>query len=246
MKNDDIELLLRETAGPSAPQPSCPSDVDFASFTEGGLGDRDHRDLIEHIAGCAFCQERLGILGRARDADSVAKVPQFVMASARRLVPAQKPARSERTQAPRWAAAAMAVLAVGLFLRPDSGDIPVAVENEPANNPASLQPIRETRSIVPFESGPVLTVPRDGMTVLTGGRPFSWVGVPDALWYDLRIVSDEGDLVWQERVPGTHWTPPPELSLTPGAEYFVRVGAHLAPSKTIQSDYVLFRIVDSP
>ena len=53
----------------------------------------------------------------------------------------------------------------------------------------------------------------------------SWTEVADSLYYDLRIVRDDGDLVWHERVAGNRWSLPEGLSLQDGTEYFVRVDA---------------------
>jgi hypothetical protein len=89
--------------------------------------------------------------------------------------------------------------------------------------------------------GPSFLSPQEGMTISSDAGVFIWTAVPGSLFYQIRIVSDEGDLVWQERINGTQWGLPAELLLAPGAEYFVRVDAYLAEAKTLKSDYVLFR-----
>jgi len=78
--------------------------------------------------------------------------------------------------------------------------------------------------------------------MIPGDGVFRWTAVSNSLYYQLRIVSDEGDLVWQGRVDGTHWVLPAGLSLAPGAEYFVRVDAYLTEAKALNSDYLLFRV----
>jgi hypothetical protein len=61
----------------------------------------------------------------------------------------------------------------------------------------------------------------------------------------VRIVSDEGDLLWQEQVNETRWKLPAELVLTADTEYYVRIDAYLAESKALSSDYILFKVEQS-
>jgi hypothetical protein len=83
------------------------------------------------------------------------------------------------------------------------------------------------------------------MTIVPGDGTFEWTPVPESLYYQLRIVSDEGDLIWQGRVDGTQWALPSDLPLVPGSEYFVRVDAYLAEAKAVNSDYFLFQVGES-
>jgi len=49
---------------------------------------------------------------------------------------------------------------------------------------------------------------------------FSWTAVPESLYYEVRIVSDAGDLLWRERVEGTEWRLPGDLALTPALRLY--------------------------
>ena len=60
----------------------------------------------------------------------------------------------------------------------------------------------------------------------------------------LRIVTDAGDVVVQERVAGTNWQPEARLDLRPGAEYFVLVDAYPEGDKAVSSHHVPFRITE--
>jgi len=55
-------------------------------------------------------------------------------------------------------------------------------------------------------------------------------------------VTDDGDLVVQERVDGTAWQP--QLELQPGTEYFVHVDAYPSGDKAVSSEHVPFRVLD--
>lgn len=217
MKKDELKSLLQQPVEAAEQQPGCADDYRLAAYMDGGLSERDHRRFEHHLADCAWCIERVGIIGRARESEPT--------------VPVQEVARTRWRTAPRWAVAAALVLAIGI--------------GSQLHSPyQSTQPteIRETRNIDPGAMGPSFLSPREGMTITPDFGVFNWTAVPDSLYYHVRIVSDEGDLVWQERVIGTQWVLPGDLSLAPGAEYFVRVDAYLAEDKTLNSDYLLIRI----
>jgi hypothetical protein len=63
-------------------------------------------------------------------------------------------------------------------------------------------------------------------------------------FYDVRIVTDAGDVVIQQRVTGTAWKLPAQLDLQSGAEYFVHVDAYPSGDKAVSSDHVPFRVAD--
>jgi hypothetical protein len=241
MKEEKIETLLRLAPQAAKRQPGCPDETGLAAYFDGGLSEEEHRVLGEHFAECDFCLERLGVLGRSSDTDSKVTVPEFLTARARRLAPEPAKVSHFSRQAPVWAAAALVVLALGLFFNlrgPDSAQGPQPVFSAPATPDL---PIRDTRYAKPLASGPVLLWPGEGESVWSAAPEFSWTAVPGALYYDLRIVSDLGDLVWQERVADSRWQPSTPLPLHPGKEYFVRVDAWVGDSGALSSDFVPFR-----
>lgn len=217
MKKDELISLLKQPIGAVERQPDCADDYRLASYVDSCLSERDHGRFEQHLADCAWCIERVGIIGRAREAETTGAVP--------------KPVRIRWRAAPRWAVAAVVVLAIGV----------VSQLNSPYQATQAVQ-IRETRNLDLGALGPSFLSPREGMTITPDAGVFNWTAVPDSLYYQVRIVSDEGDLLWKERVNATQWGLPGELSLAPGAEYYVRVDAYLAEAKTLNSDYLLFRI----
>jgi hypothetical protein len=244
MKDERIKILLRQISPSPEPSGDCPDEQQFASYTDGGLSEKEHQELSHHIADCDYCLLSLGALGRARDTDAAVPVPELIKARARKLVPGGSIKPPIWRQAPRWAAAAALVLALGLLFTAGNrqwlpGSAPGA-----ASAPAAVSDERQTRYIEPLASGPSILWPREGVTLELVDHVFSWTAVPDCLFYDLRIVSDEGDLVWQERLTQTRWNFPTALRLRRGDEYFVRIDAWLDDTKSLSSDYVLFRYGD--
>jgi hypothetical protein len=237
MKDTIIELLLRKSSPAPEPRHDCPSEELFAAYVDGGLAGPDHLDLTAHFADCDFCLSRLGMLGRARDTDEAATVPTVLRARAGDLV--RQPGGRHRfwKTAPGWAAAALVVLTTSLIFIDTDNRFWVSDSLAPAAERTSS----ETRTIEPLFSGPSLLWPREGIVLDDLRHEFSWTAVPGSLYYDLRIVRDDGDLVWQARVKEARWELPIGLKLQPGAEYYVRVDAWLTDSGSLSSDYVLFR-----
>lgn len=228
MKSEIVKSLLKEhgeTA--SLRQAECPPDDQFAVFVDGGLDEKDHARLCAHIADCNFCVERLGILGRAREAEEQEPVSQILVARAARRTAVAGPGRPA---VGRWATAAVLVLAVALVLV-------IAPERATSPAPNLKDRPRITRSI----DMPATSSDR-GISILSRKDVFQWAAVPDSLFYEVRIVTDEGDLIWKERARAANWELPLELALEHGREYFVRVDAYLSESESIRSDYVPFRL----
>jgi len=154
-----------------------------------------------------------------------------------------KPVRRRRL-APAWAAAAVVFVAVGVYFQL-ADFTPIGLEVLPRTH--EFEPssdTRETRTIGPAALGPRFLEPEEGLAIASGDGVFRWTAVPNSLYYQLRIVSDEGDLLWQERVDGTEWKLPAGLVLSPGAEYYVRVDAYMSEAKSLPSGYLLFRFDD--
>lgn len=243
MNRVELKSMLRRSTDATERQPDCPVDEKLASFMDGGLSEQELEHLMNHLADCTFCLERVGMLSRARDADTPARVPELLLTRSRKLAAPRQTAAARNDTfgvAARWAAAAAVVLAIGLVARP-------ALVPDPQSTPAGQQvpDYRQTRNFNPNALGPGILSPPEGATISSRNGLFRWSTVPDSLYYQVRIVSDEGDLVWQERVDGTEWTLPPSLALVPGAEYFVRVDAYLTESKALNSDFVAFTAGDS-
>ena len=235
------DLLTLQAAELTGRTPFCPEDQEIAEYFDGVATAVERIKLENHLANCRFCLARIGMLQRLREDPVAKRIPEEVLATAKavRRVPLRRSGR-----APAWAAAAVILIAVGLYSQLDVSTpmgrdaLPRIHESEPSGNSAA------TRSIDPAALGPRFLAPEEGLAIASGDGTFSWTAVPHSLYYQLRIVSDEGDLLWQERVDGTEWKLPSGLVLSPGAEYFVRVDAYLSEAKSLQSDYLLFRLAE--
>lgn len=231
-----LKLQLAELAGKT---PFCPEDQQIAEYFDGVLPPHEIGALERHLADCSHCLARVGMLQRLEGEPSLQRVPEDALASAKALHCG--PGRRAGIN-PAWvAAAAMLVMAVALtqlLPLPQIGQdaLPRTHRAEPGGE------LRQTRSIESPSSGPRFLVPVDGSPFAPADHRFKWTAVPGSLYYQLRIVSEEGDLLWQGRISGTEWTIPEGVALFPGVDYFARVDAYITDAKALQSDYLLFRL----
>jgi Putative zinc-finger len=214
---------------------ACLDEHQIAGYVDGGL-DAAAREHVEiHLADCGPCLALVGLLCRGRDADELEPGPREVAVQARACVP--KAPQRWWGLAPQWAVAAALVLAVPLLLQlgrnPDRG-----AEGQGRPEPAA------TRTLASTPAGLQVLSPGAGAAVDARRLWVRWTEVPGTPYYDVRIVTDAGDVVTQQRVTGTDWRPPAQLDLQPGGEYFVHIDAYPSGDKAVSSDHVPFRISD--
>ena len=250
MNNDELKYILKQSTDAAERQSACPGDYELASYMDGGLSECDHGRFELHLADCPYCIERVGILGRAGEGEPAIHTPELLQTHIGKLAGISRlenirDQRSRWKKIPRWAAAAVVVLAFGVLSQmfsPVPNDLGPSTAVEIPGQSSGM--LRETRNLNPVAMAPNFLSSHEGMEVMPGNGVFRWTPVPDSLYYQLRIVSDEGDLVWQGRVNSTQWILPLDLSLSRGAEYFVRVDAYFTEAKALSSDYLLFRVGD--
>lgn len=205
--------------------PDCPDDETLASFCEGGLADASHERVLVHISDCDFCLERVGLVCHLNDREAVN--PGTIDLPVVRSL--SKP-RGTRTWA-SLAVAASVILAIGVFLAPRPADM--------SSLTIDSQQVRQTRTLGADANSFELNLARsDSPGSLVPS--VDWPIVPGSLYYRIRIVSDDGDLVWQDQLETTRWAPPVHLALEAEREYFVKVDAFVSQTRTISSDFVPF------
>ena len=231
-----ISLLRAGAARHSERTPACPDERELAAYVEGALVANERDSLEVHLADCGWCLSVVGSLTRQRKTSDVEQVGDF------QVLPAQgsvTPARqSWSSRASGWAAAAavacLSILAVTQYARLSNVD----------DGPTSAVSQRTTRNVAPTHPSLEVLAPGVGATIDRRHPLFRWSAVPGSDYYDVRIVSDAGDLVAEQRVDGTEWRPASPLPLEPGTEYFVLIESHPSQAKTISSDHVPFRVAD--
>jgi len=239
MDQQDIKALLQQA--PELPErtPFCLNDRLIAQYFNATLGDEDHRRVQRHIANCDYCQARLGILARLHEENPRYLPGDDLLVAAKQLADGSTTRKLRHT--PVWAAAAMVVLALSVAtLRSTGLDQDRATPSHAAE--AIEGEMRQTRSIEQVLIKPQLLSPLDGALVDPGELVIRWVDIPGSLFYDLYIMTDNGDLLVNQRVNGIRWAVEQPGLFEAGAEYFVRLEAHMSDARTLSSGHVIFKV----
>jgi hypothetical protein len=215
--------------------PVCPDDHDIAGYVDGGLDELPREQVERHLADCTYCLRLVALLSRAGpdEASAEAVLPQLETPESTVVQPvSQRPWRL----APQWAAAAVLILGIPILLQLSrTTDRGLEGQGRP------VSPLtRNAPSVVSLQ---VLS-PSAGETIDPRELTFHWTEVAGTPFYDVRVVTDAGDIVVAQRIEGTTWQPPPRLDFHRGAEYFVRIDAYPSGDKSVSSDHVPFRISD--
>lgn len=245
-EDEVIKLLEALTQERGERTRRCLSEAELAAYAENQLEGRAKARVEEHVADCRFCLEQIGFLLWLREGEAPEAVPPGLEARARVLggrKPSLRPAY-------RWGAMAAATAGVAALVllraRPPETPVPpsppVAVPSVEAPTTVATPepPAVRSRSIGP--SRPEQVFPRPDAAVRREDLEFRWRPVPRSLFYEVRLATEEGDLVWAGRASATSLRPPKELRLEGGQRYFVWVRAHLPEGRTIQSRAVAFTV----
>jgi len=243
MEPEKLSKLLRILPTNAAVRrPGCSDDHLLAAYVDSQLPEEPGEQITFHLSDCDYCLTKVGMLKRLHGSVPEEPVGEFVLARANRMGKSKK--RPTFQYVSRWASAAVVVLAVSLVFKwnlPDQ-DFPEATDTTSSDPASQVIDQRQTRNLSPDILKPRILAPSNGATVKPGSLVFSWSEVPGSLYYDVRIVTDEGNLIWQGQVEGTEMGLPENLQLKPDTEYFFRVDAYLASAKSIRSHHVLFSI----
>ena len=254
MENKDLIRLLQTGAQGSARRTwSCPDEAQLAAYADRQLPEQVKERVETHLADCSFCLDQVAFLLRMQGAELPSEVPEALLARARDLIGTEAaiPLRS----AYRWGAvaAAMASLALAATLwlqHPGSEVVPsqpsvVAPVESPSPQPRATavpsvtpRPVRNGQKEVPL---PALLFPREGSVVAREDVEFRWKEIRRSLFYEIRVVTAEGDLIWKGQAKVTNARLPADIRLAAGQKYFVWVRAYLPEGKTVQSKALAFR-----
>ena len=239
MNERKLTSLLRQQSPDLAVRtPFCPEDQQIAAWFDGEMPQHEREAVQRHLVDCGFCTARIGVLAKLHESSDGEAIHGDLLATAKQM------SRKDRTRrsipAPAWAAAAVVVLA--LFLNYNSSpELNQITVSTPTVSPDIVQ-ARQVRNLDREALMPRLLSPTEGDSVDPADLTIRWTEIPGSLYYDLYVMSDAGDLVLETRLEGTVWSGQPTEALLRGAEYFVRVEAHLADSRSVSSQHVLFKV----
>ena len=246
----------------------CPDEMQLAAFVDRQFEGAAPESVTAHVAGCDSCLSQVSFLAQAADWTDAPKVPAPVLSRARNLVP-QKSRRvaiwNWRWAAASAAAACLVLLSALIVLRfrtqqavktpseplvaqQHQPDMVAVAPTLPAKPPPSIMKPGSAEPVAPtIRSGgqdllPAVVFPRNGATLRRSELDFRWQPLADTVFYEIRVVTAEGDLVLESKTEDTHLRIADDIRLVPGGKYFVSVRAHLRQGKTVKSSMVSFHI----
>jgi hypothetical protein len=252
----------------------CPDETQLAAYFDSKLQGSTRESVEKHVADCDFCLSQISFLFQSADWTEAVEVPAPVLRRARDLVPRKSEARKASGWRWAAASATLASLVIiitfialrfrtqqpanlpsePLIAQQHQPNLVQAPQASPVNpRPAPTHATEKLRSPEPVAPEirregpaqlPALVFPRNGATLRRNELDFRWQPFADTVFYDIRVVTAEGDLVLESKTEDTHLRIADSIPLQPGAKYFVSVRAHLRQGRTVKSGIVSFRISD--
>lgn len=248
-----LRALMKATAGSFQRGRHCLDEAQLAAYVDGLLDAATRESAERHLADCRHCRSQAAFLARGEESSENVEVPGDVLARAREMVTAQ-PRGMGGGWVWRWGAvtAALAglVLIVTLQVQPPEVAPPIApapsapaVKAPPAGTlPGAPSPAASPSGVrkAPREAvAPRLLYPLENLSLAPSPAEFRWQGVSSSVFYEVQVVSAEGDILWQGTTEGTAIKVP---ALPPGDKRYVWVRAHLSSGKTVKSEVVGFHV----
>lgn len=247
---NELKQVLGETfavgTGPEPQRgPNCLEPEAIAALLNRGPKAVINNVHKTHLADCPFCLQQLARICRSREEDTTGVSSELLLqaealgaGAAGLQVPGTQRVNSRplRGSFPAVVAiAATVVLAIGIML-----------VNFKTGDPVTLNPedFKTSRNVDSGAMNLRVLAPVSASLILPAEQVFRWTEVPGALFYDVRLVDPEGELLLRERLKTTRWLIPESLHLEPGNEYYVRVDAYLDDEQFLSSEHVVFGVRD--
>jgi hypothetical protein len=235
---------------------SCPRDSQIAAYADHQLAGRAKERVEAHLADCDFCRDQVGYLIRSASTALPEPPADSLLRRAKKL--GEERPGAERRALWQWgkiAAATACLVVIGtvaLRNKPagptrSPANAPMVLPTQPPAQIAPPSPVAMTPR--PTERGghktvlePTLDFPPAGGMVPEGNIDFRWEPVAGTLDYEIKLLTEEGDMVWTDITQASSLRLPADVKLEAGKRYFVQVRANLAEGKSVQSPPIAFTV----
>lgn len=208
-------VVLREHAvHRGAPTPACLDDEAVAALAAGDVSSADRSVLIQHIASCAYCRDRVASVARALAEPAVAR--EVAAAEGR----SGQPRVRTRMLVPVVAAAAAVLVLMVLPRQADEPRPPHRAPTVTAATPAPMLPV-----------GPV-----------AAAETLRWATVAGADRYRVTLFDAAATVVYETQTADTAVALPDSIVLVPGRSYLWKVEARIGWDRWSASKLVEFSI----
>jgi hypothetical protein len=272
MDEKDIREFFQNRSDPAVRRGwRCPDELQLTAYVERQLTGPVHDSIEGHLADCEFCRDQVAFLAQAADWTMSEEIPGIALRKARDLVtPKSGHLRVWGWRWAVAGAAAVSFVLLVTFIALRFQRQKVNAPSEPLlaqQHQPELAPILETRPAIARPSPkrsieqprsaqpvapetrrenqprlPIVVFPGDGATVGKSEIDIRWKPFADADFYDVRVVTTEGNLVFEGSTGDTHLRISDDSQLHRGAKYLVSVRAHLRQGTSVKSKYISFHI----
>jgi len=248
MAKDD--LILRYPKGGDGTRRGwgCPDDGVIAAYLDGAVNTVDRNRVESHLAGCEYCRSLVADVVATQGLDPPA-LPIGLKQRAVALV-------ASRATHGRWillpgaamAGIALVVIATLMLRSPRQLIVPATLapaapeiaKSKPA--PTLSPPVVDMVRKLPSEVAlPSLVFPKPDKVVPRDRLEFKWKPVPRSRYYEVHVVTPEGDPVWEAQSQTAFLKVPSNVGLTDGS-YFVWISAYSDDGRVQKSSVIRFQV----
>jgi hypothetical protein len=223
----------------------CLGDDVVAAYLDGRLDDATRRKSQTHLADCDACRSLVADVAAMRRVEP----SPLPLGLKERSFRAALPRKDKRVRMiPAFAAAGIACIALVVFWvqSPQKLDLAAKSPAPPmiakSHMPSSQVRINSdvVRNLAQPTGAPTVLIPTENATVSPGQLRFSWKSTPGAEYYEIHVVTTEGEPVWEGESKASSLDLPASTVLSDGA-YFVWIDA-MVNGKLTKSGPVRFLV----
>ena len=227
---------------------NCPREEVVAAYLDQALEAGKKGKFERHLANCLYCSTLVADVVKLERLSDLAGAPAALIERVRSRA-RSKPGLFAWNWLPVATAGTLACAVLAVLLRTPAPSLapnwpapagPAISKSEPS--PPAVAPgsdsVRRPRTL---EALPTIISPPPNSIVSAKRLEIRWHEVPDALYYQVRLVTPEGDLVWQGDATEAHIALPERLALEHG-KYFVLVSAVMDSGRSRKAPSVGFGI----
>lgn len=232
---------------------NCPSEQELAAYAEKQLMGAERNMVEKHLAWCDACMHQVSFLIKGGSI-----VPEEVPAEILRAALTVGAGGAGRDSGGwRWAAvgasaAVLLTISIAGFWhrtpvadRPDSAATTITelrhTETIPSLNEERTSDESKLRGTAELSES-VVVAPKPGESLRLGEIEFRWKPAKDARFYELQVMSEAGDVIWQERTTAVELKLPASVALGKGNSYYVWLRVHTARGPVEQTKAIRFSV----
>lgn len=250
----DDDLLVRYPQGGKGSTRRgwrCPGEGVIAAYLDGVVNAADRNRIESHLADCEYCRSLVADVVTTQRLDPQALPLGLTQAAIALAAPRARRGRWILLPGAAMAGVAFVVIVTLVFRSPrqlivpapPAPAAPVIAKSEPAPTPSP--PVADTvRKLTTAVALPTLVFPKPDKVVTRDRLEFKWKTVPRSRYYELHVVTPEGEPVWAAQSEAAFLKVPSDVTLK-DESYFVWITAYLDDGRVLKSAVIRFQVAAS-